>query len=122
MATPSANEFARVRALELPSDAPLLDVIATPDRVASDPSPLMASDQAYDARWTAPGEHVLVDGLFNGWIGLSSESANSIVYRPSSLIRVSYIVSAASVALVSAAVMARWLWRVVRRKRLARRL
>ncbi|MBV8195334.1 MAG: hypothetical protein JOY80_07380, partial [Candidatus Dormibacteraeota bacterium] len=122
VATPSANEFARVRALELPSDAPLLDVIATPDSVARDPSPLMASDQAFDDRWTAPGEHVLVDGLFNGWIGLSAESANSIVYRPSSLIRVSYIVSAASVALVSAAVVAPWLWRVVRRKRLARRL
>jgi hypothetical protein len=67
LGTPTITDYADLSAFSLPlAAAPV--VMAAPPPAATAPT-LTVSGEAYNALWSAPGTHVLVDGLTNGWLG-----------------------------------------------------
>lgn len=81
--TPSITDYAELNVSSLPlGETPV--VMAAPRPTAPTPA-LTLSGQAYSALWSAPGTHVLVDGLTNGW--LEGQPSATPVYRPTELLR-----------------------------------
>jgi hypothetical protein len=86
----STNDFASVKVTAVPiqtskADAPL-----------AQPLRLTVSDSGYSEGWSGPsgGEHVVVDGLFNGWITTRNPGGPvSIRYARADLINGGYVVS-----------------------------
>ncbi|MFZ0043397.1 MAG: hypothetical protein WAK93_18960, partial [Solirubrobacteraceae bacterium] len=71
-------------------------------RARSGAERLVAAPSAFDASWHAAGQHVMVDGLRNGWLaGPGTHVAPR--YAPSSLISVAQVVSATIALLALAA-------------------
>jgi hypothetical protein len=114
---PTVNEFANVEALELPvvPHVGLIGIPSHPNPEASGSnrsglisSPLLATEaavpslslliqhEAFDQAWQGPANstHVVVDGLFNGWLGASASQRYAIHYRLATVIIASRILSA----------------------------
>lgn len=95
----SVNDYASVHVLALPA-SPSLALIGKPlsSLAGADRARLQMNHESYDARWTASpnGQHVIVDGLVNGWLTSGPVTAPvSFQSLPSDL---SGLVSAASFA------------------------
>jgi hypothetical protein len=67
LSTQTITDYAELTAFSLSLAAPPA-VMAAPPPTATAPT-LTLSGEAYNALWSAPGTHVLVDGLTNGWLG-----------------------------------------------------
>ena len=72
--------------------------VSTPHTSSGNVIPrLTASENGYSDSWTGPpnGEHVMVDGLFDGWLINGNQTlAVKIKYGPTPLIEAAYIISA----------------------------
>lgn len=79
----AADEYAGVEVEAVPTTTPLI-VLATPLHAAVRPPSLLVSGDGYGAGWLGPShtDHVLVDGLRNGWLGTAIGSPTPIRYVP----------------------------------------
>jgi arabinofuranan 3-O-arabinosyltransferase len=70
--TTTANDFGDIQVLEPPA-LPQYDLVGEPSSF-SPVRALLVHDQGYSMLWHGPTgtKHVLVDGLFNGWLGATS--------------------------------------------------
>ncbi|HEX3542421.1 MAG TPA: hypothetical protein VHT75_18475 [Acidimicrobiales bacterium] len=98
---PTRNEFAQVRV----SAAPTIRVALFGQPVESvvNPQSLLVFPQQYNTHWIGPPgtRHVLVDGLYNGWLGPSAPGFRPR-YAPAATIRAATAVSAlAAVVLIA---------------------
>jgi len=89
----SVNEYADVHAWELLS-IPQVDVMGSPDSSPSQPVELRILRIDYSPNWVAStgAEHVLVNGLLNGWLS-KDRGRVSLTYRPAKIISMGFIVS-----------------------------
>lgn len=64
---PSVNDFADVRVVELPLVSKM-DLLGTPPTAST--TTLLVDESSYSREWQGPAgsEHVLVDGIMNGWL------------------------------------------------------
>ncbi len=95
----SESDYATVRATPL-------NIQTAPASTSAGPSTLTIDDSTYSPNWVDPlgGEHVAVDGLFNGWITATQPSAIVTArYEPDRLLRAAYSLtySALFIALVA---------------------
>jgi hypothetical protein len=95
--TLSISDYALVRATQLN---------ITPEYVAPlIGTPVLTIDPSgYDPSWIGPrgGEHVIVDGLFNGWVTPDVPSGIvTVQYLHEQTIRIAYVVSGVALALVT---------------------
>jgi hypothetical protein len=92
----TVNDYANVEALELPS-LPHVLLLGMP--LASSPSTthLFVLHAGYSTDWDGPPrtQHVLVDGLLNGWISNSVADAPTVKYKNTSMFAASRLVSVA---------------------------
>jgi hypothetical protein len=96
----TTNDFADVQAFSLPA-APHAVVVATPEESGSAEHLVVLRD-SYSPDWHGPsgGQHVLVDGLFNGWVGRAVSF--EIGYGPGPLLTAATVVSLATLVGVAA--------------------
>jgi hypothetical protein len=121
--TLTRDDYANIKIFEVPS-LPQFDVLGTP---ASGPKPptLMVHNSSYSSQWQGPAgsDHVVVDGLMNGWI-LGSDSSTRPQFNADP-IRASFGLSIAGVFLALGLALSSIKWRrlyaVTRRVRLGRR-
>jgi hypothetical protein len=87
----SINEFANVRVM------PLTVQTSTINSSKSTPSPrLTISDTGYSQDWVGPAgaEHVMVDGMFNGWLTVADGAGTiNVHYRYTALLNAANLVS-----------------------------
>ncbi len=110
---PTRNDFANIQANYLPDLRVAL--VGTPTVPAASGTQLLITHEAFNSGWSGPpaSEHVLVDGLYNGWLGRSLR-AGAIHYRLTPIVRAGATLSALSATIV-VLVTAAWL---VRRRRM----
>jgi hypothetical protein len=85
--TPTVTEYAEVTVLEVPS-LPAFVLLGNPD-VGAGPGPeLLIQHSSFSKAWQSPaGQHVLVDGLMNGWVIPAGTNAGTPSYSPVGIIR-----------------------------------
>lgn len=111
--TQAQADYARVQVLELPF-VPHWDILGTPSQLATSIR-LEVQHSTYSSSWQGPAgsEHVLVDGLINGWLLVGSQPLLA-EYQPTASIEASFVASGVS-ALVIAGVIAFLVWKRRRR-------
>jgi arabinofuranan 3-O-arabinosyltransferase len=93
---PTINEYADVRLVEVP---PLhFDLLANPDSQASPGAEVVVDRSSFSSLWQGPtnAKHVLVDGMFNGWLIPSGSRPFIAHYRPANAFRVALWISVAA--------------------------
>jgi hypothetical protein len=87
----TTNDYADVEAFSLPA-APRGVIVATPQKTAS-AAQLVVLRDTYSSDWQGPSgsRHVVVDGLFNGWVG--STATTDVSYGPGPLLTAATVVS-----------------------------
>ena len=90
--TVTINDYADVRVMELPL-LPSLVFLGTPV-TGGDSSALVVQHAAYSSSWHAPSgsDHVLVDGLVNGWLTSRADTVR-IIYSGDAFIDIGIAVS-----------------------------
>jgi hypothetical protein len=116
--TSSQNDYADGQILEAPS-FPTFALVGTPVRPAPLPR-LMIHRSTYSKDWQGPdgSQHVVVDGLMNGWLVSDSQSLTSR-YLGDDKVRAGFLISAAGLcaSLILVLSLARWRVGFVRRPR-----
>lgn len=102
--TPTVNEYSDVRFSSL-SGLPSVVLVGHPQTSATPPRSLTVLHESYSRSWVGPtgSTHVLVDGMFNGWIGRDSSAGADVHYGPAPLITAGLWISGVSLFLVLAA-------------------
>jgi len=97
----TVTEYANVRVLEMPS-LPSFALLADPDPRVTSPLQLALVHNSYSNDWqgSTPGEHVLVDGLLNGWLIPTGSHTFTAGYARAGLFRAAEWVSLATLAFV----------------------
>jgi hypothetical protein len=93
-------EYASVQVMEL-SAFPSFDLIARPNSVIGNVPQLVVFPETFSDAWKGSnGTHVLVDGIFNGWLTTSPQSF-SVRYKPADAFHQAQIVSVTAVILLA---------------------
>ncbi len=111
------NDYANVRVVELPT-LPSFALLADP---AMQPMPsvhLVVVHSSFSSDWQGSnGEHVLVDGMINGWLVQNASDKFSIHYKPDTVVRIAQWTSVAiSIAILIFAI---WTWSARRARRIS---
>ena len=79
----TVNEYANVRVVEVPA-LPSFDLLATPEGLPLSSRQLGVLHNSFSTQWQGPisGEHVLVDGMLNGWLMPRESPALIAYYKP----------------------------------------
>ena len=82
------NEYADVRAIHVPSTTGFA-LLAAPDPQATSSVQLVVVHTGFSPEWQGPpgSQHVLVDGMLNGWLITSGSTVFSAYYRPADAVR-----------------------------------
>jgi hypothetical protein len=111
-AGPTIAEYASVQVIEL-SAFPSFDLIARPNSVVGNVPQLVVFPETFSDAWKGSnGTHVLVDGIFNGWLTTSPQSF-SVRYKPADAFHQAQIVSVTAVILLAFCLIGfeGWRWR-----------
>jgi hypothetical protein len=78
------NEYADVRVIEVPT-LPSFALIGEPHLQATQPTRLFVTHESFSTQWDGPpnAQHVLVDGMLNGWIDRQTSHSFIASYAPS---------------------------------------
>jgi arabinofuranan 3-O-arabinosyltransferase len=96
------NEYARISAVEV-SALYSFALLADPDHRPTSPIKLVVLHDSYSTEWRSPsGEHVLVDGMLNGWLVTSGSSEFSVTYAPTVAFRAAGWTSLLALVLIAA--------------------
>jgi arabinofuranan 3-O-arabinosyltransferase len=97
----TVNEYADVRVVEVPS-LPSLTLISEPALQSPPATQLVVLHNSYSAAWHGPmgDEHVLVDGMLNGWLQPAGTHRFSASYEPGELLSVSQWISLGTFLLI----------------------
>jgi hypothetical protein len=84
---PTVNDYADVMLYNIP-DLPHVFLVGTP--VPRSPLSMVVQRDSYDGDWSGPpgSQHVVANGIENGWVGSGPPAAASISYKPTSYFRV----------------------------------
>jgi hypothetical protein len=91
---PTTNEYADVRIYDIPVSSARYEILSRP---TSTTATLVVEKTAYSSQWAGPSgtRHVLVDGLFNGWLGsTNSHETGAPHYALANVVLGSDVVSA----------------------------
>jgi hypothetical protein len=92
----TTNEYANIEIMEV-AGAPQLALIGDPIVPRSNLQ-LVVVHESFSDQWQGPGDHVLVDGMLNGWI--TADPRPLIVYKPANSFKAAAFVSAAVLIVV----------------------
>jgi arabinofuranan 3-O-arabinosyltransferase len=97
----TTNEYADVRILELPA-LPQLVLVGTPDGTATSSNHLAVLHNTYSSNWQGPAgsQHVLVDGMLNGWLTTLKSTNLSAQYAPRDAVKTAFWVAGIGVGLL----------------------
>ena len=103
------NEYSDVRVLEVPA-LPTFALLSDPEGQAPPSVQLGLVDSSFSAEWqgSISGEHVLVDGMLNGWLIPIGSNAFSAHYTPANAFQTAQWVSLA--ALLAILLIPAWPW------------
>ena len=106
----TTNDYANARVIELPS-LPSLVLLGTPV-TTSNAFALIIHHSSYSSSWylSPSTEHVLVDGLLNGWL-VPRGQAFKVAYSGDELFGISFVVSVLGVLVVLGLALSLVLWR-----------
>jgi arabinofuranan 3-O-arabinosyltransferase len=94
------SEYASAQVMELP-ELPTFDLIARPNSDAGNVPHLIVFPETFSDAWQGSnGTHVLVDGMFNGWLTTAPQSF-SARYEPADAIHRAQILSVVAVLLLT---------------------
>jgi hypothetical protein len=93
---------------------PKFEVLATPISALTAPR-LLVEHSSYSENWRGPAgsQHVVVDGLINGWV-LNDSRSFVVAYEPDTAVRTSFVVSALALAAVLGLTLSVIPWRRLR--------
>jgi hypothetical protein len=96
--TLTENDYANLQILELPA-LPAFDLLGTPTSTST--ARLIVHHSSYTSAWSGPpqSQHVLIDGLLNGWVITEKTQALSIDYLPSNQLIAAFGVSVVAATL-----------------------
>jgi len=99
--TRTVSEYADVRVVEVPA-LPSLALLADPKPGVTSPAQLAVIHSSFSANWHGPAnsEHVLVDGMMNGWLIPMGSPGFTASYAPTSAIRAADWLSIAGLLLI----------------------
>jgi arabinofuranan 3-O-arabinosyltransferase len=105
----TVNEYADVRVVEVPA-LPSLALLADPEPTAASPLQLAVIHSSFSSNWQGPvkSEHVLVDGMLNGWLVPTGSHGFTASYMPTTAIRVAEWISIAGWLLII--LLLTWTW------------
>lgn len=104
----TVNEYANVSVAEVAS-LPSLALLSSPQLSIAPSSRLVVTHSSYSPAWQASaGEHVLVDGMLNGWLVRPGSKVLTLRYGPGTLVHAGQLASLV-VLLVTVAVLI-WPW------------
>ncbi|HEV2035679.1 MAG TPA: hypothetical protein VGU71_16050 [Candidatus Dormibacteraeota bacterium] len=106
----TVNEYANVRVVEVPA-LPTFALLANPDGPPASFRQLVVHRSTFSSQWqgSTGGEHVMVDGMLNGWlVPLGSSDRFVASYRAAGVFRASEWISL--LALLITALFPVWLW------------
>jgi hypothetical protein len=83
----TVNDYADVRAVEVPTSSSDLVLVAEPEQPTSSVE-LVIWHSTYSTNWQGSneGRHVLVDGMLNGWLVSSGSPTFSVAYGPDAFV------------------------------------
>lgn len=116
------NDYANVNVVEVPS-LPNLALLGNPQSPTALASRLVVFHTTYSTAWQgSTGQHVLVNGMVNGWLVPAQATAFTLSYTPGILVRAAQWTS--FVILLAVLAIAIWPWtpRIARRRFLGRRV
>jgi hypothetical protein len=100
-ATRTINEYADVRAVEVPILSSFA-LLATPNPQPASSTQLVVVHSSFSTTWQGPpgSKHVLVDGMLNGWLVPSSSRDFAATYKPANAVQAANWISLAAYLLV----------------------
>jgi len=114
---PTINEYADVRVIEVPA-LPSFALLGDPTPQPSSSVQLLVVHSSFSNEWKGPAnsEHVLVDGMLNGWLVPTGSKAFSAYYEPTHAYRISELISLATyvlmLLLLIRPLVSRYVWRL----------
>lgn len=107
--TRTVNEYADVQVVEVPA-LPSLALLGDPVAPPASPVQLAVVHTSFSSKWQGPArsEHVLVDGMMNGWLIPAGSTSFTAEYSPTSVGRAANWGSIAGLLMIL--VLAGWPW------------
>jgi hypothetical protein len=110
------NEYADVRLVEVP-DLPSLALLADLGDQPAATAKLAVVHSSFSAEWQgSEGEHVLVDGMLNGWLIPPQSDAFSVHYKPAGALQAAEWLSLVALFVIAFLPFSSWTVRVASRR------